>query len=485
MNKNKTKYSSSNWELVSVNPNDKTWDWKDLFCFWGVNIQSVIAFSLITSLYLVYELSFFAVLFGSLIGSFLIYIFANLIGRPSQKYGLPFPVVLRTSVGVSGAKYFALLRGIIGIVMFGIQTYFLSKAFSYLIRIFFFSIDNTFLEQDIFLIFLLSLNIIDWASFIFALLLQAFLFSKNHKFNSFIISFSAITVYTGMLLFFLLVLLNDVKIVSQAFVDIFTFKDLFTRDNIVPIVTVSGTVFAYFSLIIVNYGDFSRYVKSEKELKKGNLSLILNLIIFSFFAVFIVIGADIFLNKNLENMERILTNPTDIIGKIDNIQITVIVLFFVIIASASTNLIANYIPAQNSLLNFLPTTLNLKNTSFIIIFFGFIIGIFWLPLLSQIGVLSLVDTLGSFFGPLFGVMLVDYYLIKKNVLDNKDIFSSDNKGQYFYSNGWHIKAVYSLIIGFIFAASTIWNESLMIFQTYSWIIGAFFSSLTYYLLVSK
>ena len=53
-------------------------------------------------------------------------------------------------------------------------------------------------------------------------------------------------------------------------------------------------------------------------------------------------------------MERILTNPTDIIGKIDNIELTVIVLFFIIFASASTNLIANYIPAQNSLLNFIP-----------------------------------------------------------------------------------------------------------------------------------
>ena len=36
-----------NWELVTVNPNNKNWDWKDLFCYWGVNIQSVIGFSLI------------------------------------------------------------------------------------------------------------------------------------------------------------------------------------------------------------------------------------------------------------------------------------------------------------------------------------------------------------------------------------------------------------------------------------------------------
>ena len=85
MNQNKTKYNLSNWELVSVNPNDKNWDWKDLFCFWGCNIQSVIGFSLIASLYLVYELNVFVVLFGTLIASIIIYLFANLIGRPSQK----------------------------------------------------------------------------------------------------------------------------------------------------------------------------------------------------------------------------------------------------------------------------------------------------------------------------------------------------------------------------------------------------------------
>ena len=485
MNHKKTKYSLSNWELASVNPNDKNWDWKDLFFFWGNNIQSVIAFSLIGSLYLIYELNVFVVLFGTLLGSFFVYIFANLIGKPSQKYGLSFPVILRSSLGVKGAKYFGLIRGLVGIFMFGIQTYFLSKLFSYIIRIIIYSYDNTVLDQDIFLVFLLGLNIIDWVSFIFAISLQGFLFSKSHYFNRSIIKFSTITVYSGMLLFFLVVFLYDVKIVSAAFTDIFSLSNVFDKNNIAPLITVAGTIFAYFSITIVNYGDFSRYVKDENELKKGNLSLILNLLVFSFFVVFIIIGSDIFLNKNLENMERILTNPTDIIGKIGNIQITLMVLIFIVFASASTNLIANYIPTQNSLLNFLPTKLNIKSTAIVIGVLGFFIGIFWLPLLSQIGILAFIDTFGSFFGPLFGVMVVDYYLIKESNLSNKDIFSLDQNNLYFYSNGWHVKAIYSLFLGFIFAASTIWNESLMNFQSYSWIIGATISSLTYYLLTNK
>ena len=91
----KSKIQLTNWEIVSVNPSDKKWDWKDIFCFWGVSIQSIIGFSLITSLYLIYELNFLVVLLGTLIGSFFVYIFANIIGKPSQKHGIHFPVLLR------------------------------------------------------------------------------------------------------------------------------------------------------------------------------------------------------------------------------------------------------------------------------------------------------------------------------------------------------------------------------------------------------
>ena len=50
MSKNKISKNTINWELASVNPSTKNWDWKDLFCYWGVNIQSLIGFSLIASL---------------------------------------------------------------------------------------------------------------------------------------------------------------------------------------------------------------------------------------------------------------------------------------------------------------------------------------------------------------------------------------------------------------------------------------------------
>ena len=135
MSQQESKKTLINWDLVTVNPSSKDWNWKDLFCYWGVNVQSVIGFSLIASLYVIYNLNSFVVFFGTILGSLLVYFFSNLIGRPSQKFGLPFVVLLRSSLGFRGAKYFGLLRTIVGIFLFGIQTYFLSKAFGYLIRI--------------------------------------------------------------------------------------------------------------------------------------------------------------------------------------------------------------------------------------------------------------------------------------------------------------------------------------------------------------
>jgi len=485
MSRKKVKYSLSNWDLVSVNPNYKVWNWKDLFCFWAVSVQSVIAFSLIASLYILYNLNTFVVFFGTLIGSLLVYFLANLIGKPSQKYGLPFAVFLRSSLGFRGAKYFGFLRGLVGIFMFGVQTYFLSKAFTYLIRICLFSIDNTILENNIFLIFVLGLNVIDWASIVIAILLQSFLFSVGINFNKKIINYSAIIVYSGIIFFFFVVLLNDVKSTSKAFIEVFNYKNLFDKNNIWPLITISGTVFAYFSILLVNFGDFSRNVQNENELKKGNLSLIINLIIFSFFSVFIVIGSDVLLNLKFLDLKSILTSPNDIIGKFDNLTVTIIALLFIIVSSISTNLVSNFVPSQYSLINFIPSKLNLKSSSMIIGILGFIISIFWFSVLSQIGILSFVDTLSSFFGPLFGLMIADYYLIKNEELSNKDIYSIDGEGLYFYTGGWHLKGIYSLFLGFVFASSTIWNSNLMFLQPYAWIIGAIVSYITYYLLTKK
>ena len=484
MIQDKEKFSLTNWEIVSVNPKDKNWTWRDYFCFWAVNTQSIISFSLIASLYILYDLNFFIVLFGTIIASVFIYFFSNFIGIPSQRHGIPYAVFLRISAGLNAARYFGLLRGIVGIFFFGVQTFFISKSIGYLIRISFFSINENIMNEELFFIFFMGLNIIDWFSLLFTFLFQFFLFRNGHYLIKTLINFSGFFIYFGLFLFLIIIASENYDELLFRFKEIITYENIFIKENISPLIAVTGTIFAYFSIIILNFGDFSRYSKNENELKKGNFTLIINIILFSFLSLLIVFGADIVINKDLITSEKLLTNPTDIIGKINNNYLTVVALLFILVASLSTNLIANYIPSQNTLLNFLPKQLNLNTSGLLIVIFGLLVATFWLPVLSQIGILSFLDTLGAFFGPIFGLIIADYYLIKKSKVINKDIFSSRKGSKYLYSNGWNIKGVYSIFIGFIFAGSTIWNPNLNFLQSFLWIEGAFVTYVTYYLMAS-
>ena len=203
--------------------------------------------------------------------------------------------------------------------------------------------------------------------------------------------------YIGLILFCVIITSNNFSDIVSSFKQAFVLENFFLESNISSFFKIFGTMFAYFSIVIVNFGDFSRFVKSKTELKKGNFSLFFNLILFSVFAVFIVIGADIILRQNISDMDRIFISPTDIIGKFDNTYLSLIVIFFILFATASTNLIANFIPSQYSLINFAPSKLTPTTSGIIIGILTFFVGAAWVTILSKIGILSLVDTIGAFF----------------------------------------------------------------------------------------
>ena len=475
----------TNWELVSVNPKDKNWTWMTVFNIWANSIQSLIGFSLIATLFLVYGLNGWVIFLGTILGGIFTIFIANLSGKPCQKMGIPFVVFLRLSMGVYGARFVGLLRGIVGIFMFGTQTFFISKSLGFLIRIALFSFDGNLINKEIFNLLYLDLGIIDWSALMITALIQYYLFTRSINLIKKIINFSGILIYLAMISFTLLIFSKLQTELINSFFSIFRFDETIALKNIFPLISVFGTMFVYFSIILINFGDYSRYVKNESELKKGNYSLIINIILFSFMAVFITLGVDIIFNKQLVKLDRILTNPTDIVRQIDQIYLTILVLIFVIISSAGTNLIVNYIPSSYSLINFIPNKISIKSCGFTISILGFAIGGLWVSIISKIGLLSIIDTIGAFFGPLFGIMIVDYYLIKKQSYNPKDLFSSDPNGRYFYSKGWNLKALYALFIAFVFSAVTIWNQDFTHLQSYAWFIGAFMGGLMYFLLSKK
>lgn len=477
--------SLTNWELVSVHPKEKNWSWLTIFNLWANSIQTVIGFSLIASLYVAYGLNGTIVFFGTIFAGLLALIFANLTGKPCQEMGIPFPVFLRVSMGIYGAKFASSVRGLVALSMFGIQTFFISKSIGFLIRILIFKIEKNLLQNEILNQFIIGLNLIDWASLILATLFQFFLFTSGIKLIKKIINFSSIITYIIIFILTIFVFLKTEVYLIREIQSLFSFNLNINFETFLQIFTIFGTIFAYFSIILVNFGDYSRYISNKKELRKGNLSLLLNIIIFSILAIIITIGCDIIFNQKLINIEKILTNPTDIIGQFDQINLSVLVLVSILIASISTNLIANFIPANNTIINFLPKSFSVKSSGFLICIIGFIVGSLWISLISKIGMLSIIDTMGAFLGPLFGILIIDYYIIKKQRVSFQDLFSSDPNGKYFYSKGWNIKSFYSLFIAFVFSSATIWNIELRFLNSYSWIIGASVGGLMQYLFSKK
>src|SRR6201999_1150320 len=105
----------------------RTWNGYSIFAMWMSDVHSVGGYPFAASLFLL-GITGWEVLLAMAIGIIAVYFLMNLIGRPSLKHGTPFPVVARMAFGVIGANLAAGIRGIVGIVWYGVQTYFASKA---------------------------------------------------------------------------------------------------------------------------------------------------------------------------------------------------------------------------------------------------------------------------------------------------------------------------------------------------------------------
>ena len=237
--------------MVSINPNNRNWLGSDYFNYWAVATQSVIGFSLIASFYLLYDLNSVIVLSGCLISTVLVFIFANLIGKISQSSGLSFPVILRLSMGLNGARYVGILRGLVGIFMFGIQTFFISKSIGYLIRIILYKIDNQILINEYLLMFFYGLNLLDWFSLFITLLFQLYLFTKGPETNRIFIKFSAFFVYFGLVVFFIMVISENYNELVDSLILSINLENTISKNNILPLIYVTGTMFTYFSIVIL------------------------------------------------------------------------------------------------------------------------------------------------------------------------------------------------------------------------------------------
>ncbi|MDV2858786.1 NCS1 family nucleobase:cation symporter-1 [Oceanimonas sp. CAM02] len=458
-----------NEDLAPLKHKDRHWGWFEIFNVWSNDIQSLFGYTLAASLFLSYGLNGWAVMAAIILAGFIVMVLVNLSGKPSVKYGIPFPVMIRASMGVRGANFPALLRAIIGIFWYGVQTYFASTAVTLLLTALFGQSNSEFL----------GMSGTAWLSFMLVWVFQIALFWQGIEKITVFLNWAGPLVYVVMLVLMLVVWYQAGDQLLPAVATIFDGGGDYQGSDVAAFSAIVGTMVAYFAAVVINFGDFTRFVRSERQMKIGNfVGLPLNVAFFSFIALIITAGTLVLFGEAL-------TNPADIVDRVDSLPLTIVAALTFFAATVGINLVANFIPPAYDLANLFPKVISFRIGGLITAVVAFFVGGLWVSVISQIGISGFVNALGAIVAPFYGIIVVDYYLIKRQSLNMQQLFSRDPNGAYFYQNGWNKKALIAFAMAAVFSIATVWVPALSDLNGYGWMIGAALGGVFYYLLAPK
>ena len=462
-----------NRDLAPTPSSEKKWGWFEIFNVWANDVQSLFGYTLAASLFLASGLNGWAVFIALILAGFFIMWLVNLSGRPSVKHGIPYPVFARVSMGVFGANFPAMARGIVAMFWYGAQTFAASTAVALLIT----ALTGASGGGEF-----LGMNAVMWVSFIFVSLFQIWLFWQGIDLIRRFLNFAGPAVYIVMIVLMIAIwakagggLLSEVGNIFSGGERSGGFEGL---GSFGAFLAVFSIMVGYFAAVVINFGDFARFVKNEDEMKKGNLyGLVGNIIVFSFITLMITGGT-------IAVFGEYIAQPTDMVAKVDNVLLTIVAAFAFFSATVGINMVANFIPPAYDLANLIPSKINFRIGGLITAGFGFVIGGLWVAFITQMGIFPFVNTLGAILAPVFGIMITDYYIIKNQKLDVDDLFSDSPTGKYHYNNGFNQKGMLAWIISGYIAVGTVW-PNILIFEGltnffanlgggggYAWMIGA-------------
>src|ERR687894_2563215 len=251
----------------------QSWSSYNIFAFWMSDVHSVGGYLTAGGLFAL-GIAALQVLIALLVGIVIVQVFVNLVAKPSQKTGVPYPVINRAIFGVKGANIPAIIRGLIAVAWYGVQTYLAAESLNIIFLKFIPS--SAALMQPSFL----GLEALGWISFAILWFAQAALFWTGMETIRKFIDWAGPAVYVVMVVL-------AIYLVSQAGWSNISFS-LHSGENLgfwasIPVMlTAIAIVVSYFSGPMLNFGDFARYGRSFEAVKRGNmLGLPFNFLFFS------------------------------------------------------------------------------------------------------------------------------------------------------------------------------------------------------------
>ncbi|MXP56219.1 NCS1 family nucleobase:cation symporter-1 [Pantoea sp. Mhis] len=447
---------------------NQNWSWYNIVSFWISNVHSI-SWYIVTSSFFNLGLKNWQILLCLIIGIIIVQLSVNLIAKPSQISGLSYAVISRQAFGVFGANIPVIIHGIIAFIWYGIQTYLAANALMIILLRLFPHLDS--ISQ----INWLGLSCLGWCCFSIMWFLQIIIFWQGVDIVKRFLDISGPAVYIIMILTATWMIykigFNKIQYNSIS-------TNLSPRAQIWQMITVIALVVSYFSGQILNFGNFSCYVKNMKEVRYGNfLGLPINLLLFS-----IVISTMIYSTKLL--FGRMIINPIEIFSMVGNDFVVAIGMFIVITATITVNIAGNLITSAFDFSTCAPRKISFR-TGAMITAIGSVLLTPWNLFQSPTLIHFTLNLLTSFIGPLFGILIADFYLIKHNKVFIKDLFNAKPKGIYWYKNGFNPKAIIALIVSSGICLIIVCIPRLNLIMNFNWFIGVIFSIGTYYYLVKK
>ena len=454
-----------NHDLAPVAPEGRTWGTFSLFAMWMSDVHSVGGYTFAASLFFL-GLAGWQVLLSMVVGITLVYFLMNLVGRPSQKYGVPFPVFARMAFGVMGANLAAIVRGIVGIVWYGVQTYFASKAVEVLVITLFPSAAE-FTHNNVF-----GLSTLGWGSFLFMWFFQLVIFLSGMETIRKFIDFCGPVVYLVM---FILAGWMISKTGMDSFSMQLSDKTFTGLQSIGLQANAAMLIVAYFAALLLNFGDFARFAKSEQAMKAGNFwGLPVNFILFAIITVIVTGGS-------MKVFGEAIMDPVLIVEKINNPVASIVGSITFIVATMGINIVANFVSPAYDIANLAPDKINFRLGGLITSILSVLVCP-WLFVSSPHAITLFVSIFGAVLGPMFGIMVADYYLVKKQAVKLEDLYTMSPSGSLYFDGGWNRKALFALAIsGALSIGLSLLGAFGLMFNVgdWGWLIGASAGAILY------
>ncbi|SMC07038.1 nucleobase:cation symporter-1, NCS1 family [Sulfobacillus thermosulfidooxidans DSM 9293] len=453
-----------NADLAPVKASQKTWTAYNFLTVWMGMVHNIISYEVAGGLILL-GMSAWEAIFTIIVGNLILLVPMLLNGYQGTRLRVPFPVLIRSSFGVKGAVIPVILRAVVGIGWFSVQTYFIATIFNSLLALLWHGWTHVGGSFNF-----LGMNLTGWITFMLSWFLNVLIL--RHGMNS-IKRFEA---WAGPLVLILALglIIWSVR-VSHGFGPLFHQGAHFPKGQNLSTVFVPALtgVISSWATLVLNIGDFTRFSETQRAQIVGqSLGLPGTAIVFSFMSIMITSGS-------LVAFGHAIWNPITLLTHFHNIVILALGGFALVIATISVNVSANIVSPAYDITNLFPRHLNFVSAGIV----AATLAIFLMPwklMQNPTTLFTFLGAIGGLLGPVAGVMIADFWLIHHRRIHVMALYQRD--GAYSYWHGFNLRALAALGLGVSTSAIGYFNTSLHWLYAYSWFIGLGLALVVYWVL---